>query len=139
MGQKKRTKGQTMIFQNTTQKIKNRSSNTNPTKYLVWTEWVSSSCSTSGTRRFALITHPVISHEWRVWRYQRKIRSRKSKKVGQYNGQNKKDNRTNSDLQNTTQERKDQQHHIAPQYSWNIANVGSKHQPINQSWLLSFV
>jgi hypothetical protein len=34
-GQKKRTKGQTMIFQNTTPKIKNRSSNTNPTKYLV--------------------------------------------------------------------------------------------------------
>ena len=32
---KKRTKGQTMIFQNTTQKIKNRSSNANPTKYLV--------------------------------------------------------------------------------------------------------
>ena len=26
-----------------------------------------------------------------------------------------------------------------PRYSWNIANVGAKHQPINQSWLLSFV
>jgi len=28
------------------------------------------------------------------------------------------------------------QHHITPRYSWNSANVGAKHQPINQSWIL---
>jgi len=75
-----------MFFQNTTQKIKNWSSNTNPTKNRVWTEWVSNSCSTCGTRRFAVITNPLISHEWRVWRYQRKIRNHKAKKDRQYNG-----------------------------------------------------
>ena len=130
---------QTTIFQNTTQKIKNRSSNTNPTKYLVWTEWVSSSCSTSGTRRFALITHPVISHEWRVWRYQRKIRSRKSKKDRQYNGQKKRTTGQTVIYKTLHRKEKTKQHHITPRYSWNIVNVGTKHQPINQSWLLSFV
>jgi len=35
------------------------------------------------------------------------IRSRKSKKNRQYNGQKKKDKRTNNDLQNTTQKTKD--------------------------------
>jgi hypothetical protein len=128
-----------MIFQTTTQKIKNRSSNTNPTKYLVWTEWVSSSCSTSGTRRFALITHPVISHEWRVWRYQRKIRSRKSKKDRQYNGQKKRTTGQTVIYKTLYRKEKIKQHHITPRYSWNIVNVGTKHQPINQSWLLSFV
>jgi hypothetical protein len=42
----------------------------------------------------------------RVWRYQRVIRSRKSKKDIQQNGQKKKDKRTNYDLQNNTQKNK---------------------------------
>jgi hypothetical protein len=31
---------------------------------LRWSGKVSSSCSTSGTRRFNLVTNPVTSHEW---------------------------------------------------------------------------
>ena len=31
---------------------------------LMWSGRVSSSCSTSGTRRVTLVTHPVISREW---------------------------------------------------------------------------
>jgi len=42
----------------------------------------------------------------KIW-YQRKIRSRKSKKGRQYNGQKKKYKRTNNDLQNTTQKTND--------------------------------
>ena len=32
---------------------------------LGYSGWVSSSCSTSGTRRVNLFTNPVINHEWR--------------------------------------------------------------------------
>jgi hypothetical protein len=31
------------------------------------------------------------------------------------------------------------QHHITPRYSWNIANVGAKHHPINQSILIIII
>jgi hypothetical protein len=53
-------------LQNTTQKTKDRTTRT-PLK--TWDELrysgrVSSSCSTSGTRRLTLVTNPVISHEW---------------------------------------------------------------------------
>ena len=42
-------------------------------------------------------------------RYQRVIRSRKTKKYRQHNDQKKRDKRTNNDLQNTTQNIKDLQ------------------------------
>ena len=43
----------------------------------------------------------------RVWRYQRGDQNSLNKKDRQYNDQNKKDKRTNNDLQNTTQKTKD--------------------------------
>jgi hypothetical protein len=64
MAKRKSTKGQTTIYKTYTQI--QRSSNTNPTKNggeLRCFGRVSSSCSTSGTRRVNLVTNPVISRE----------------------------------------------------------------------------
>ena len=58
-------------LQNTTLKIKDRSSNTNPTKTqgeLKCSGRVGSSCSTSGTRCVTLVTNLAVVHEWiRTW------------------------------------------------------------------------
>jgi hypothetical protein len=61
MAKRKSTKGQTTKY-----KTKYRVIRT-PLKTggdLIWSGRVSSSCSTSGTRRVNLVTNPVISHEW---------------------------------------------------------------------------
>ena len=53
--------------QHNAQEKKERSSNTNPTNTggkLRCSGRVSSSCSTNGTHRVNLVTHPVISDEW---------------------------------------------------------------------------
>ena len=64
-GQRETTKGQTTIYKNYTES--KRSNNTDPTKNrgeLRCSGRINSSWSTSGTRRVALVTNPVISHEW---------------------------------------------------------------------------
>jgi hypothetical protein len=43
----------------------------------------------------------------KIWIYQMVIRRRKSRKDRQYNDQNKKDKKTNNDLQNTAQNTRD--------------------------------
>jgi hypothetical protein len=62
MARTKSSKGQTTIYKAYTKNKK--SSNTNPTKNAGYSGRVSSSCSTSGTRRVNLVTHQVISHKW---------------------------------------------------------------------------
>jgi hypothetical protein len=65
MTKRKSTEGQTMIYKTYTYNL--RSSNMNPTENREWTQvlrgMVSSSCSTSGTRRVNLVRNPVIRHE----------------------------------------------------------------------------
>ena len=63
---KKKCKRTNNDTQNTTQKTKDRATRT-PLKIrdkLRCSAWVSSSCSTSVTRRVNPVTNPVISHEW---------------------------------------------------------------------------
>ena len=60
-----RAKGQTAIYK--TLHRKRKIVQHKPTKNRGWLRcsgWVSSSCSTSGTRRVTLVTNPVISYEW---------------------------------------------------------------------------
>jgi len=56
MTKRKRTKGQTTIYKTLHRKLR-------------CSREVSSSCSTSGIRRIALVTNPEISHEKRIWEY----------------------------------------------------------------------
>ena len=66
-GQMKSTKGQTTIYKTYTYKTKERVTR-NPLKTggeLMCSGRVSSSCSTSGTRRVNLVTNPVINHKRR--------------------------------------------------------------------------
>jgi hypothetical protein len=67
MAKGKSTEGQTTIYKTYTYSL--RSSNMNPTKNREWNQvlrgMVSSSCSTSGTRRVNLVRNPVIRHERR--------------------------------------------------------------------------
>ena len=53
-------------LQNTTQKIRDRATQTPLNTGVEFSSpwWVCSSCSTSGTRRVAPVTNPMISHEW---------------------------------------------------------------------------
>ena len=65
MTKRKRTKGQTMIYNTLHRKLK--STNTNPIKTggaPRCARSVRSSCSTSDIRRVAHFTHQMISHEW---------------------------------------------------------------------------
>jgi hypothetical protein len=64
-GQKKKNKRTNKDLQNTTLKTKDRVTRTplRTGSELRFSGMVSSSCSTSGTRRVTLVTNPVISHE----------------------------------------------------------------------------
>ena len=63
-GEKKKGKGTNNVLQNITHKTKDRVTRTQPKPgcELRCSTRVSSSCSTSGARRFNLVTNPVIGH-----------------------------------------------------------------------------
>ena len=117
MAKRKSTKGQTTIYK-TYNKTKDRVTRT-PLKSRgeLWCSGrVSSSCSTSGTRRINLVTNPVISREWgkKIYHSEEKFEDvkwviRRSKNDMQYNDLKKKlsTKGTNNDLQNITQKTKD--------------------------------
>ena len=68
-GQKKEDKRTNDSLQYTTQKTKDWPTWTSLTTGV--NSWVSSSCSTCGTRRVTLVTNLVISHEWeQMWLWQ---------------------------------------------------------------------
>ena len=62
MAKRKRTKGQTMMYKNTTQETKDRVIRTllNIRGELRCSGWVGSSCSICGTRRVTIVTNPMI-------------------------------------------------------------------------------
>ena len=110
----KRRKGQRMIYKTLHRKIKIEQHEHEP-------DWnrgelrcsgrVSSSCSTSSTLCVTVVTNPVINHEWgqddRIvittnWTYPWSFVTQTDN-----TNQNKKDKRTNHELQNTTQKMKD--------------------------------
>ena len=66
-GQKKKDNRTNNDLQNITHNTKDQVTRTplNTGCEHMWFGLITSSCSTSGTRRVTLVTNPVISHEWR--------------------------------------------------------------------------
>ena len=63
-GQKKRTKGQTMIYKTLHRNLNSSNANTHKNRgELRCSGRVGSTCSTSDTRRVNLVTNPVTSHD----------------------------------------------------------------------------